>query len=359
MTDKKKTKSKFANIFDKLNIDETITKPVRKAKVFNKVKDNVPLKEDYNFMADLLFLPETTDKERYCLTVVDLATDEFDIEPIKDKEPKTILAAMSKIFKRKYLNEPYASIRTDGGNEFKGVFQKWMYNESILHRVGLPGRHTQVANVESLNRQLGRLFNGYMNAKEKKSGKAHRNWTEAIPIVREELNKHRAKSTKDLSSINSKRPELDLSKEPQFNIGDIVYRQLDRPENALGEKLAGTFREGDHRFDRQPRKVEKILYYNGKNTYRYLITDINNASFSESQLMKADEEEELFEVKQILGKKVINGKVHYLVWYYGEKKAEASYQPETELKKFVQQLLDDFNNKKKKPIKSKKGPNRR
>ena len=45
-------------LIKKLNIDETYTK-APKQKVFNKVKDNVPHVEDYNFMADLLLLPET------------------------------------------------------------------------------------------------------------------------------------------------------------------------------------------------------------------------------------------------------------------------------------------------------------
>ena len=103
-------------------------------------------------MADLLFLPLTKQKYRYILTVVDLATDEFDIEPLKDKEPKTVLAGLKAMYKRSYIKEPYASIRTDAGNEFKGVFQKYLYDESLLHRTSLTARHSQTSNVESLNR---------------------------------------------------------------------------------------------------------------------------------------------------------------------------------------------------------------
>ena len=249
-------------ILEKLNIDENLTKPVKKDKQFHKVKDVVTLKEDYNFMADLLFLPESKGKFKYALTVVDLATDEFDLQEIQNKEPKTILEAMKKIFKRSHLNKPFASIRTDAGKEFLGVFKKWMYDESILHRQGLAGRHTQVSNIESLNRQLGRLFNGYMNAKELESGKSHRDWIDAIPIVREELNKFRKKSPKDLQKIEAKTPEINTLKEPKFNIGDMVYRKLDQPENALGEKQSGTFREGDFRWDRRAVKILKILCKN-------------------------------------------------------------------------------------------------
>ena len=40
-----------------LGINEKLTKAPRKQKVFNKVKDNIPKVEDYNFQADLLYLP--------------------------------------------------------------------------------------------------------------------------------------------------------------------------------------------------------------------------------------------------------------------------------------------------------------
>lgn len=342
----KKKATAFQNILSKLNIDETLTKPVLKEKTIHHVKDNIPLKEDYNFGADLLFLPETKQKYIYLLVVVDLATDEFDIEPIKDKESTTVLKALKTMFKRKYINEPYASIRTDAGTEFKGAFHKYLYDESILHRTAIPARHSQNSNAESLNRQLGRLLNGYMNAKELKTGKQFKEWTEAVPIVREELNAYRKKTATYLK--NYKAPETDLSKPPKFNIGDIVYRLLDTPENALGQKQSGTFREGDFRWDRQPRKIEKIVYYAGKKPYRYLLNDLKDVSFSEGQLKEAKEDVELFEVRQILEKKTIKGEIFYLTWYYNELKKDASYQPETELLKFVPQLVADFNERPKK-----------
>ena len=143
----------------KLNIDETFTRPIRN-NLFSKVKETTILKPDYNFMADLLFLPETKLGNNF----------------MADKEAETTLIAIKKIFKRPHLNEPYASIRTDNGKEFKGVFSKWMYNESILHRIAEPYRHQQLANVENLNRTLGRLLNGYMNQREELTGEVYKEW---------------------------------------------------------------------------------------------------------------------------------------------------------------------------------------
>jgi hypothetical protein len=146
------------SILDKLGIDETFSKRISKPKnAFNEVKTQIPNKEDYNMMADVLHLPTDKNGYKYCLTVVDLATDEFDIEPMKELDPDESLSAIKKIFNRKNVKLPYSSIRTDGGNEFKGAFDKFCYDNNILHSVGIRGRHQQQANVESLHRQLGRL----------------------------------------------------------------------------------------------------------------------------------------------------------------------------------------------------------
>ena len=121
-------------------------------------------------MADILMLPETKKGFKYLLVVVHLATDEFDIEPLKDKESITVLTAFKNMFKRNFIKQPYASVRTDAGSEFKGVFAKWLFDESIMHKVAMPNRHKQVSNVERLNKELGRLFNGFMITIYEKSG---------------------------------------------------------------------------------------------------------------------------------------------------------------------------------------------
>jgi len=70
------------------------------------------------------------------------------------------------------LKIPYASIRTDNGKEFKGVFDKFCDNNNIFHKVNIQNRHTQLANVDSLCNQLERLFNDYMNQIEEKPEKS-------------------------------------------------------------------------------------------------------------------------------------------------------------------------------------------
>ena len=76
------------SLLDKLGVNETLTKPPKKQKVFNKIKDNIPLVAHYNYMADLLQLPEISKKNKYCLVVVDIATNKFDLEPLNTKNQK-------------------------------------------------------------------------------------------------------------------------------------------------------------------------------------------------------------------------------------------------------------------------------
>ena len=291
-TDKAK---KMDDLIKKLGIDEKFTRVRKQPKLFNKVKDNVPLKQDYNFMADLLFLPTSDKGFRYLLVMVDLSNNEFDIEEMRNKESNTVLKAMMNIFRRGILKKPYASIRTDSGSEFKGVFQKYLYNQNILHKVALPNRHMQLANVEALNKQLGRLFNGYMNEQELKTGKPFRNWTKIIGVVRSDLNKIRKEKLPD-NEADHVYPFFDsgvkIKKKikhvlPVYKVGDLVHRLLDYPMNALGEKQSGTFRQGDYRYEVKPREVDQLYYYSGKVPYRYKLKGIPNASFSEAQLIKA------------------------------------------------------------------------
>jgi len=65
-----------------LNINEKFTNVSREKRSFNTIKHNIPLIANYNYMADLLFLPTASFGYKYLLVMVDLATDEFDIEQI-------------------------------------------------------------------------------------------------------------------------------------------------------------------------------------------------------------------------------------------------------------------------------------
>ncbi len=342
------------DLINELGIDETFQKkPKRPKKAYSNFADNVPAIEDYNFMADTLHMPKDKNGYGFLLVVIDLATHEFDIEPMKsavDKKTKKdaitsqdALLAMNTMFKRKHINKPYASLSSDGGPEFKSVFAKYLYKNSILHRVGEIGRHQQHAPVESLNRQLGRLFNGYMNKMEIKTGKPYREWTDIIDIVRTKLNALRKNPVTAKSMIDITYKVPNISHKPKFKVGTLVYRVLNHVESALGNKQPSEkYREGDYRYDRQPRKIEQIFVYTGDQLYRYQLKGLPNVSYAEWELMPATEEDELFEVRKFLKSRKKGNKVELLTWYWKELKKDASWQPRSEMIKFVPDMVNKF-----------------
>lgn len=325
-------------ILQELKINETYTKPPKIKKEFSKVKDNIPLKADFNFMADILELPQTKKGFQYLLVVVDLATDEFDIEQLKTKESKTVLKAMLKMFKRKHIKKPYASIRTDGGPEFQDEFAKYCYENSILHKVGISGRHQQMANVERLNRELGRLFNGYMNAVEEETGRTFREWVEIVPKVREMLNEYRKKPEGDPFTDIYEAP--DVSIQPKYKEGDIVYRISEKPLDALGRKQpTQNFRAGDYRWDITPRKIVKVVRYSGKVPIRYILENLSNVAYAENELKPAKEKEAMYQVQSVKAKRTVKGVKELLIKWKGYKKP--TWENYNEIKKTIPDI-DSF-----------------
>lgn len=326
-------------LLEKLNIDESLTRKVIRQKVFSKVKDNVPHVADYNFMADLLVLPETKQGYKYALVVVDLATDEFDVEPLTSKESQYVLKGFVAMFKRPYIKQPYASIRTDQGTEFQGDVDAWMEAHNIMHKVSIKGRHQQTSNVESLNRQLGRLLNGYMNSIEAKTRKQFNEWTEALPMIRKELNALRKKPEQDpyteeypipqvYETFTTSKKKMTLYKllKPRYAVGDIVLRITDHALSALNKKQSTEkLREGDLRWDPVPRKVVKVLSYSGAIPFRYMLDTLPNVSYTERELRPSVETEQKYVIKDIVGKKGRGNQIKYKVWFVGYKKAEAEW----------------------------------
>lgn len=324
-------------ILKALGIDEQHSKPIRVKNTFNKVKDNVPHIANYNFMADLLFLPETKKGHKYLLVVVDIATNACDFEPITEKSSETILQAFQKIIKRKYLNKPYASLRTDDGKEFRGAFEKWLHGENIIHKIGEPGRHKQVGNAEILNRDLGRLLNGYMNSVEEKTGKQYKEWTEVLPTIRKMLNEYRTIPEGDPFTDVYPSPDVVESK---FKVGDIVYRISDEPLDALGRKQpTKNFRMGDYRWDLTPRKIVRVLRYSGKNPIRYLLENLPNVSYAEWEVKKADETQAKYQVMYVSAKRTIRGVKEILIKFKGIK--EKKWQEYNYIKKQIPNI-DDY-----------------
>jgi len=287
------------------------SKLYRKPKEFTHIKDNVPLIDGYNYMADILHLP--TDKYGYnkLLVVVDIGSDAFDIERMKGETSKETMSAYNRMLNRNIVKIPYASMLTDGGASFQSEFHKFLYRNGVDHRVAMPGRHKQLSSADNLCRQLGDLFNAVMNEQESRTGKQSKAWMQAIEPIRELLNKHRTdRLKKQLEKKGSDFP-VDLTTftypifdnipnkkaiKPKYKEGDMVYVLYNEPHkfsrNANGEETkqnTKSFRMGDLRLSKKKYKISKVLYYSGIPMYRYMLDGYpsnrkQSASFTENEL---------------------------------------------------------------------------
>ena len=191
-----------------------------------------------------------------------------------------------------------------------------------------------MSNVENLNKQLGRLINGYLNTKEEQTGQIYKEWLSIIPTIRTELNKIRVfKPALNPDYVfKTNIPEFNfnyiIKNPPKFKTGNLVHVKLEVPKNALNNKqTTQNFRMGDYRIDKVPRKIKKVLFYVGRIPYRYIIEGLENASYTENEIIPSKEKEEKYEIKKIIGHKKINNKLHYLIWWRNHLKNQSTYEP--------------------------------
>ena len=81
----------------------------------------------------------------YFLVVVELACRRVDGEPLRNKEARTTLIALKKIYGRHRIVPPTHRLEVDNGTEFNNeLVRNFFINEiGVLIRFGQPGRHKQ------------------------------------------------------------------------------------------------------------------------------------------------------------------------------------------------------------------------
>ena len=123
-----------------------------------------------------------------------------------------------------------------------------------------------------------------------------------------------------------------------------MYVVLETPEDALGNKQKGLFRNGDYRLTKEPHKILKVLYYHGPPYFRYIVNTFKGVSYQEAELKPATGEiQEKYKVKKIIGKKTVKKVLYYKVWWKGYKKSESTYEKATNLiDDGLQEYIDDF-----------------
>jgi len=336
------------NILNELHVDDSqieLTKARPKSKVYNKFVNSIVPEPKFNYMVDLLHLPKTKAGYKYLFVIMDIATNKFDIEQMKTTNSEESVEALNKITKRGILTLPDISIKSDGGSEFKGAFDKYLQEQLIYHSTATADRKTQMSPVERLNRTLGKLIMNYLSSQETKLKRPFNEWVSILPTIRKELNEYRER---DLDKIRKVQEEsyFDLSKakKSQFEIGDVVRYILLKPKDVHGNKINDTkFREGDRRWSVDTRTIDNIIYYPDAPYYRYKLKHMPHISYASNELKLVENGNTTYEVKALIGKKQMKKQMHYLVWYKGYKKSESTYEKESDLREDgLGDMIDEY-----------------
>ena len=324
-------------LYKKVGISEkqlTLSQQQPKQRVYNSIYNNIIHEEGFNYMADLIMFPETKQGYKYLLVVVDLYTNGFDIEPLKNKSAETTLKAYQQMLKRNFIEMPQGTMRTDSGSEFKAMFNKFLITNNIIHRVSLPNRHKQTGPVENLNKTLSKLLMSYIVNVEEQTKKNFNEWIEILPTVRKDLNKIRRESRikeKKYLEDEENEPVYDSRVKQAYQIGDYVYNKLDWPEDALRKKQPTPQRRmGDYTYSREPKKIVRVILMNDAPYHRYLLYNMPNVSYSEDELIPVPED-----ARQVLKKvgagMVRGGQYHYLA-HLSNKDYDTIWIPEHEIR---------------------------
>jgi len=303
-------------LYKKVGITEkqlTLSQQQPKQRVYNSIYNNIIHEEGFNYMADLIMLPQTKQGYKYLLVVVDLYTNGFDIEPLKNKNAETTLKAYQQMLKRNFIEMPQGTMRTDSGSEFKAVFNKFLITNNIIHRVSLPNRHKQTGPVENLNRTISKLLMSYIVHVEEKTGKDYNEWIDILSTVRKDLNKIRKETRiKEKKHLEEDEPVYDSRVKQAYQVGDYVYNKLDWPEDSWQKKQPTAQRRmGDYNYSREPKKIVRVILMNDAPYHRYLLYNMPNVSYSEDELIPVPEDDMQILTKVGAGM-VRGGKYHYL-----------------------------------------------
>lgn len=250
--------------------------PVKNTSTFQTFKKHMV------YQADLVYMPEDQGY-KYLLVIVDIASKEMDAEPLQDRRGEDVVNGMESILQRKLIKkEDMYYLYTDPGSEFKNqVFANWCERLGVIHRTTKTARKDQMAVVESMNYKLTKVLGVRMTIQQLEESDIK--WVDKVRNLVGAVNEHTDHSGKKIETF-FKDPQIKKN-EKIYKEGDLVHVPLDQPKGATdGKRMHGKFRNGDLRYEKEPRKIERVLIHPNQ-PVRYLVEGIKNASYLGADLL--------------------------------------------------------------------------
>lgn len=314
--------------------------------------------------ADVLFL--SNDKGfKYALVVVDMASRYTSAVPMKNKDAKTVLAAIQSIWKKGPMKKP-DNLKVDAGSEFQGVFSRWMEDNGVNLRRNPTADHRANSMVESHNAELARRLYAIQKQDEVERGGTNREWVGNLEGVLGAMNaaenrmigmspEEAVQKDKVYPLAKQRPPDVPLRKQkPVLAIGTRVRVLLPEPIDK------GRFRATDESWSK---KVYEISNYSiePKRPIQYQVEPkdsltrnrwyvrgmlLVDTSAPKKPVPPEDSPEPTadgqYEVEAIVGKRKAGGRVEYEVKWVGYKSSENTWEPRASLVRQVPGLVRDF-----------------
>ena len=343
------------------NANELMKKPAKERTV-PKIHDFEP---NATHQMDLVYLTHDQVKKtkyRYALSVMDTATRLGDAEPLSDRAPEDVIAALKKIYKRGPLKKPSVRITTDNGSEFKGAFNTWVEDQGLIHKTARTGNSRQVALAEYLNYIIGRYVALYQHEQEDETGVTNREWVSKLPIIIGNYNKWvkskqqsqpkdkdeaREDKMESLGPVRCKGQSCKL-----LEAGTKVRAIRIKPkDDVTGKRLHGGFRAGDKRWESTIRTVEKVILKAGQPPL-YKLSGIDDATFTRERIqvvgeenLKANENKEKWIIEKIVKRTTKKGEVFYQIKWKGWSKKHNTEEPREKLVEDVPDMVENYEDK--------------
>jgi transposase InsO family protein len=312
-------------------------------------------KRPYGILAcDLMDVQTIGDNKgyNYLLCVIDLFSKYAWVEPIKNKNKKTVTTAMDKIIKR--INHGISTIRMDNGSEFiADEFQNVLKKHNIKCVFSSAGKPWSNGQIERFNGILKQKIKMYVTQTDK-------SWVPVLQKLVDNYNEMKSRVTKYTpSELLLQDPKNNVEKalnetiktdaiknvkkavknknqkieEENLKVGDKVrLKLLHKPEEKQNEKWSREIFTINKVF-KQKNEYSKPYYYveDDTNIYREKLyrNDLQLVNNVENEI----EQPKKWSVSKIVDKRVVNGKTEYLIQWKGYRKiSDRTWEKEKDLR---------------------------
>jgi hypothetical protein len=193
----------------------------------------------------------------YFLVIVELSCRRVDAEPPKDKTAEKVLNGFIKIYRRGRIKSPSHRLEVDSGLEFTNeqVRDFFLNGLNVLMRFGEPGRHRQQSFAERAIQEIQGPLLGRMTAQEMLTGLTSVEWSEDFHDIVRKVDNLWQRNPPDIPTGSPK-----VTKKTELLSEDTRVRvKLTNPISVLGQKLHGTFRTGDIRWNPKICVIKKMI----------------------------------------------------------------------------------------------------